>query len=83
MHTAFSFTTLSASGTRFRMLPKACGKTAGAVLSGGFYEDPKAAAVLKKPKCFTFLWKVPSRAATMTVFPALAIISQKSTMSGN
>lgn len=31
----------------------------------------------------TFLWKVPSRAATITVFPALAIASQNSTMSGN
>lgn len=64
------------------MLPKACAKTAGAVLLDGLYEDPKAPAVLKK-ECFTFLWKVPSRAATMMVFPALAIISQNSTMSGN
>lgn len=48
MHTAFSFTTLSASGTRFRMLPKACAKREGAVLLDGFYEDPKAAAVLKR-----------------------------------
>lgn len=31
----------------------------------------------------TFLWKVPSRAATITVFPALAMDSLNSTMSGN
>lgn len=31
----------------------------------------------------TFRWKVPSKAATMTVFPKLAISSQNSTVSGN
>ena len=31
----------------------------------------------------TFLWKVPSKAATMIVFPKLAISSQNSTVSGN
>lgn len=31
----------------------------------------------------TFPWKVPSKAATMTVFPKLAISSQNSTVSGN
>lgn len=31
----------------------------------------------------TFLWKVPSKAATMIVFPKLAISSQNSTASGN
>ena len=31
----------------------------------------------------TFLWKVPSSAATMIVFPSFAISSQNSTMSGN
>lgn len=31
----------------------------------------------------TFLWKVPSKAATMITFPKLAISSQNSTVSGN
>ena len=31
----------------------------------------------------TFLWKVPSSAATMIVFPSFAMSSQNSTMSGN
>lgn len=46
MHTAFSFTTLSASGTRFRMLPNACAKT-GAVLLVGFHEAASTATVLE------------------------------------
>ena len=31
----------------------------------------------------TFLWNVPSSAATITVFPEFAISSQNSTKSGN
>ncbi len=31
----------------------------------------------------TFLWKVPSKAATITILPALAMSSQNSTISGN
>lgn len=46
MHTAFSFTTLSASGTRFRMLPNACAKM-GAVLLAGFHEAPSTATGLE------------------------------------
>lgn len=37
----------------------------------------------KQTQILTFLWKVPSKAATMIVFPKLAISSQNSTVSGN
>lgn len=147
MHTAFSFTTLSASGTRFRMAPNACarGKDSGVRLPrpadsralkpgnppaphpnasparghpsggapllgrtplnawagagpGGLGSEHlpqrwrRASGPLGPlPPCrlspttgrLTFLWKVPSRAATITVFPELAMASLNSTMSGN
>lgn len=44
-----------------------------------FLPNPSKAGI----RCLTFLWKVPSSAATITVFPALAIVSLNSTMSGN
>lgn len=37
----------------------------------------------RQTRILTFRWKVPSKAATMTVFPKLAISSQNSTVSGN
>ncbi len=37
----------------------------------------------RQTRILTFLWKVPSKAAIMTVFPKLAISSQNSTVSGN
>lgn len=61
--------------------PKGLCTTAGRCCWVGSTRVPKQ--LLYQNDCFTFLWKVPSRAATMTVFPALAIVSQNSTMSGN
>lgn len=163
MHTAVSFTTLSARGTRFRMVPKAYipGKDSRCAHSprspGGFALETLCFTSTEARKlpgpCFppehhplplrapvwdgltpcqtrelglaslsawglakappsrercaeeeerllctavclpgpiqdldqtpTFLWKVPSSAATITVFPALAMVSLNSTMSGN
>lgn len=66
MHTAFSFTTLSASGTRFRMLPKACIETEAVLL----VEVPSAAAVLKL-KHFYLSLESPIKSSNNDGFPSV------------
>lgn len=122
MHTAVSFTTLSARGTRFKMLPKACGptrdgrsqlalsrkgclparkpgtealpwpspepgacsrRTRSAAPGARLCTAPAPRLPGPRPGRLTFLWKVPSKAATITVLPSLAMVSLNSTMSGN
>jgi hypothetical protein len=101
MQTAFSFTTLSASGIRFRTGPNGYKWVKGRqdIKYILVHLDNHAAPVnilglpinlTHWPKCWgghisilTCLWKVPSNAATMTIFPIFAISSQNSTMSGN
>lgn len=146
MQTAWSFTTLSARGTRFKMFPNGYkhakrqenshfhwmhrglitsqGQKRQSVWWNNEHAEQSAALLLVHivqslkmclvlhillypqrcsicpssmhtvPACqyelwvfacyiITFLWKVASRAATMILFPKLAISSQNSTVSGN
>ena len=52
------------------MLPKACAKTAGAVLLDGLYEDPKAPAVLKK-RVFYLSLESPIKSSNDDGFPSI------------
>lgn len=52
------------------MLPKACAKTAGAVLLDGFYVEPKAAAVLKKRVVYLSL-ESPIKSSNDDGFPSV------------
>ena len=69
--TAVSFVTLSESGIRLLTSPNGCEKNMRKTVLGNGNVDRK-----------TFLWKVPSRDATITTFPSLAAFSQNWERSG-